>query len=56
VSSEVWCFSKSIASTWNPQPTIAASREVHPGEVLALYIYFPDLEQRKLVTVRVEDR
>jgi S1-C subfamily serine protease len=32
------------------------TRAVHPGDVLALYIYFPDLEQRKLVTVRVEDR
>jgi S1-C subfamily serine protease len=26
------------------------------GDVLALYLYFPDLEQRRLVTVRVEDR
>ena len=32
------------------------TRAVHPGDILALYIYFPDLEQRKLVTVRVEDR
>ena len=32
------------------------TRAVHPGDILALYIYIPDLEQRKLVTVRVEDR
>jgi serine protease Do len=28
----------------------------HPGDVVALYVYMPELEQRKLVTVRVEDR
>jgi serine protease Do len=32
------------------------TRAARPGDVLALYLYFPDLEQRKLVTVRVEDR
>ena len=32
------------------------TRAAHPGDVLALYLYFPDLEQRKLVTVRVEER
>jgi len=28
----------------------------HPGDVVALYVYVPELDQRKLVTVRVEDR
>jgi serine protease Do len=32
------------------------TRTAHPGDVLALYLYFPDLEQHKLVTVRVEER
>jgi S1-C subfamily serine protease len=32
------------------------TRGAHAGDVLLLYIYFPDVEQRKLVTVRVEDR
>jgi len=32
------------------------ARAVHPGDILALYIYSPDLEQRQLKTVRVEDR
>ena len=32
------------------------ARAARPGDVLALYLYFPDLEQRKLVTVRVEGR
>jgi serine protease Do len=32
------------------------ARAARPGEVVALYLYFPDLEQRKLVTVRVEAR
>jgi S1-C subfamily serine protease len=27
-----------------------------PGDVLTLYVYVPDLDQRKLVTVRVDDR
>ena len=26
----------------------------HPGDVLALYLYYPDLDQRRLVTVRVD--
>jgi serine protease Do len=32
------------------------ARAAHAGDVLALYLYFPDLEQRRLVTVRVEAR
>jgi serine protease Do len=32
------------------------ARAAHPGDVLALYIYAPDLDQRQLKTVRVEDR
>ncbi len=32
------------------------ARAALPGDVVALYLYFPDLEQRKLVTVRVEAR
>ena len=32
------------------------TRTAHAGDVLALYLYFPDLEQRKLVTVRDEER
>jgi serine protease Do len=32
------------------------TRAAHPGDILALYVYLPDIEQRKLVTVRVEDR
>jgi serine protease Do len=32
------------------------ARAARPGDVLALYLYVPDLEQRRLVTVRVEDR
>src|SRR5262249_574792 len=30
------------------------TRAAHPGDVLALYVYVPDLEQRQLKTVRVE--
>ena len=26
----------------------------HPGDILALYLYYPDLDQRRLVTVRVD--
>ena len=38
-------------------PTIAGSRATaHAGDVLALYLYFPDLDQRRSSTVRVEDR
>jgi serine protease Do len=32
------------------------SRAAHPGAILSLYVYVPDLEQRKLLTVRVDDR
>jgi serine protease Do len=32
------------------------ARAAHAGDVLALYIYLPDIDQRRLVTVRVEDR
>jgi len=32
------------------------ARTVRPGDILTLYIYSPDLEQRQLKTVRVEDR
>jgi serine protease Do len=32
------------------------ARTLHAGDVLALYIYSPDLEQRQLKTVRLEDR
>ena len=30
------------------------ARASHPGDVMALYLYFPDLDQRRLVTVRVD--
>jgi len=32
------------------------ARSVRPGDILTLYIYSPDLQQRQLKTVRVEDR
>jgi serine protease Do len=32
------------------------ARTVRPGDILMLYIYSPDLDQRQLKTVRVEDR
>ena len=32
------------------------ARAAHPGDILTLYIYSPDLDQRQLKTVRVEDR
>jgi serine protease Do len=32
------------------------ARTTHAGDILTLYIYSPDLEQRQLKTVRVEDR
>jgi len=32
------------------------ARAARPGDVLTLYIYAPDLEQRQLKTIRVEDR
>jgi hypothetical protein len=46
----------------NRQPVETAAeyrrlaRTVHVGDVLALYLYFPDIDQRRLVTLRVEDR
>ena len=46
----------------NRQPVSTAAdyrrlaRAAHPGDILALYLYFPDVDQRRLVTVRVEDR
>ena len=33
-----------------------AARAAHAGDILTLYIYSPDLEQRQLKTIRVEDR
>ena len=32
------------------------ARAVHAGDIVALYLYYPDVDQRRLVTVRVEDR
>ena len=32
------------------------ARAAHPGDILTLYIYAPDLDQRQLKTIRVEDR
>ena len=32
------------------------ARSAHPGDILTLYIYSPDLEQRQLKTVRVDDK
>ncbi len=32
------------------------TRAAHPGDILTMYVYVPDLDQRKLVTVRVDDR
>ena len=32
------------------------AKTVHSGDIVALYIYSPDLDQRQLKTVRVEDR
>jgi serine protease Do len=32
------------------------ARAAHAGDILALYLYYPDVDQRRLVTVRVEDR
>jgi serine protease Do len=32
------------------------ARTARPGDILTLYIYSPDLEQRQLKTVRVEER
>jgi serine protease Do len=30
------------------------ARTVHPGDVIAIYLYYPDIDQRRLVTVRVD--
>jgi S1-C subfamily serine protease len=32
------------------------ARAAQPGDLLTLYIYEPDVAQRKLKTIRVEDR
>ena len=32
------------------------ARLARPGDILTLYVYVPEIEQRKLVTVRVDDR
>jgi serine protease Do len=44
---------KPIASTADFRRLAGAAR---PGDILALYVYLPDLDSRKLLTVRVEDR
>jgi len=33
-----------------------AAGAAHPGDILTLYLYAPDVGQRQLKTVRVEDR
>ncbi len=44
----------------NRKPVESASeyrriaKGAHPGDVLALYVYYPDLDQRRLVTVRID--
>jgi serine protease Do len=44
----------------NRQPVESSSeyrriaKSSHPGDVMALYLYYPDLDQRRLVTVRVD--
>ena len=32
------------------------ARAAHPGDILTLYLYSPDLEQRQLKTIRVDER
>ena len=32
------------------------SAAVRPGDVLTLYVYIPDIAQRQLKTVRIDDR
>ena len=32
------------------------ARAAHPGDILTLYVYAPDLDQRQLKTIRVEER
>ncbi|MGE5246387.1 MAG: Do family serine endopeptidase [Betaproteobacteria bacterium] len=43
-----------------PVPSAAEFRRIaqaaHPGDVLTLFVYSPDLDQRQLKTIRVEDR
>jgi serine protease Do len=43
-----------------PVPSVSEFRRIakatRPGDVLALYLYAPDLDQRQLKTIRVEDR
>jgi serine protease Do len=44
----------------NRKPVESASlyrrlvHDAHPGDVFALYVYYPDLDQRRLLTVRVD--
>jgi len=44
----------------NRQPVESAAeyrrlaKTSHPGDIVALYLYYPDLDQRRLVTVRVD--
>jgi serine protease Do len=44
----------------NRQPVESAgeyrriAKSSHPGDVVALYLYYPDLDQRRLVTVRID--
>jgi serine protease Do len=46
----------------NRQPVLsvgdyrAVARAARPGDIVTLYVYAPDLDQRRLITVRVEDR
>ena len=44
---------KPVASSADFRRLAGAAR---PGDILALYVYLPDLDSRKLLTVRVEDR
>ena len=44
---------KPVASVADFQRLAGAAR---PGDIVALYVYVPDLDQRKLLTVHVEDR
>jgi serine protease Do len=32
------------------------AKSAHPGDVFALYVYYPDVDQRRLLTVRVDGR
>ena len=32
------------------------ARGARPGDILTLYVYAPDVDQRQLKTIRVEDR